>query len=232
MALVAGVYPRLDAVGLTVDAFEEGDQVKDSTDVYWDIETIRPYYQGDSLVYYECDLNKAEMFQASFGTTTWSKSRGSDPRYRTKYWLETDSPNDIYRTSQITKDDDSTAAAFGVIFNNPPYPLHLEFRGSSNMNGLIVIDQPTVTPLMDALTHAPYGYEESVPVHIVTVDSTDCSGSALAWKMEAELRHACETYPTGSLRGLDRRGKTDTNLGGMILYDTEYTINYKRSTSV
>lgn len=227
LAMVAGVYPRLDAVGITADAFEEGDQVKDSVNDYWDIETIREVYWGDSFVSRECDLVKSVMYQADFGTTTWSKTRGSDPRYRTKVYLDT-----YLRTAQITKDDDSTTADFGVIFNNPPYQIWREFRGTSNMEGLFVVDQPKSTPLLDGLTRAPYGYEEHVPVHILTVNSTGCSGSALAWKMEAELRYVCETYPTGSLRDLDYRGKRDIDLGGMTLYDTEYVMTYKRSTTV
>lgn len=300
LILMAGVYPRLDAVGLTADAFAVGDQVKDSVNEYWDIKSIRDMYWGDSFIYRECDLVQSVMYQADFSSTTWTRTRGSDPRYRTKVWLDsylhkghvtlqesgyvncvasdisktvTDDGGGLgalvnynnttriwtvttsaaavangstmaitagtgagtssdYRAPGITKDDDSTDADFGVLMNNPPYPVDLEFRGSSNMEGLFVVDQPRSTALMDALTNSPYGYSESVPVHILTVDSTACAGSALAWKMEADLRYICEIYSEGSLRTLEYRGKRDVNVGNLSVYDTEYIMSYKRSTTV
>jgi hypothetical protein len=224
MALLAGTFPKLDAVGLTDDAAAVGDQVKDSAGIYYTVASIKDNYWGDSLIYRECDLSKETMYQTDFGSTTWSLTRGSDPRYRSKVWMET-----YLRPAQITKDDDSTKADFACIFNNPPYPLHLEYRGSSNMNGLYVIDQPNSSPEVDS-THYTIGYVEHVPLHIMTVDSTDCTGTALAWKMEAELRYINETYPLGSLRFMGSRRKQDANLG-QILYDIEYSLDYKRDIS-
>jgi hypothetical protein len=221
MALLAGVYPQLDAVGLTDDSVAVGDQIKDSTSTYYTIEAIKPHYWGDSLSHYECDLTKETMYQADFAATTWTKTRAEDPRYRTKYWLS-DAVEGKLRAAQITKDDDSTLADYAVIFNDPPYPIHLEFRGSSNMQGLYVIDQPETNSLSCGV-----GYEENVPIHIMTVDSTGCTGTALQSKMEMELRYICENYPFSSLRSLNRRGKNDRDLGGMWVYDTEFILRYK-----
>jgi len=228
------VTRRTEAVGITADAFVEGDQVKDSTDNYWDILSVQEYMQLDSFVCRGCNLSKSFMYQDDFGSTTWSKTRASDVRYRMKVWLDQSSPDDIIRASQITKDDDSTTADFAVIFNNPPYQIWREFRGDSNMEGLFVVDQPNSTALIGALTKQPYGYEEHVPVHIVTVNSTGCSGSALASKMEAELRYACENYAIGTdrVRNVERRGKRDIRVGGMALYDTEFVVSYRRGKDV
>jgi len=226
LAIIAGVYPVTDAIGLTADTVVVGDQIKDSANVYWDVETVEDVYWGDSFAYRQCNLNKAVMYQADPAATTWSKSRGSDPRYRTKVWMD-----GKLRATQITKDDDSTQADFAVMHNNPPYPISLEFRGSSNMEGLYVIDQPNATPLRDG-DQVIRDYEEHVPIHMLTVDSTACTGSALAWKMEAELRYISETYPEGSQRNLSApRRKADINLGGTILYDTEVVLSYTRDAS-
>lgn len=223
IVVMAGVYPITDAVGRTADPVNVGDQILDSANVYWDIETVEPFYWGDSFSYRRCNLNKAIMYQADPAATTWTKSRGSDSRYRTKVWMDAK-----LRAAQITKDDDSAQADFAVMHNNPPYPIELEFRGSSNMEGLFVIDQPNAEPLRDG-DQIIRDYAESVPIHILTVDSTACTGSALAWKMEAELRYICQEYPEGSQRNLSApRRKANVNLGGMILYDTEVILSYTR----
>lgn len=226
LALMAGFYPRLDAAGRTADVVAVGDQIKDANNDYWDVETVSDVYWGDSFVFRECDLTKSILYQDDFGSTTWSKTRGSDARYRTKYWMD-----QRLRPAQITKDNDSTTADFGVLFSNPPYPLELEFRGASNMEGLFLIEQPTSRPLMDPLTQAPYGYDESVPIHICTVNSTGCTGTALQPKMEAELRYICETYPLGSMRSPGQGIPRNRELGGMWLYNTMITLNYRRDTS-
>jgi len=225
LASLAGVYPVLDAAGLTADPVSVGDQILDKQNNYWDVETVQPHYWLDSFVYRVCNMNHARLYQADPGSTTWSKTRASDTRYRTKVWLET-----RLRDAQITKDDDSTEADYAVIFNEPPYPLHLEFRGDSDMEGLFVIDQPASTPLHDA-DQIIRDYTDHVPIHVLTVDSTGCTGTALQHKMIAELQYIAETYPEGSQRGLERRNKHDRDLGGMWLYDAEYVLSYTRTAA-
>lgn len=56
LALLAGAYPVLDAVGLTADLVSVGDQILDGNSEYWDVESIEPVYWGDSFVYRRCHL--------------------------------------------------------------------------------------------------------------------------------------------------------------------------------
>jgi len=230
LASLAGVYPVLDAAGLTADPVNVGDQILDGQGNYWDVESIEPHYWLDSFVYRVCHMNHARLYQDDPGATEWNKSRARDARYRTKKWLVGADPLHL-RSSQITKDDDETLASYGIIFNDPPYPLELEFRGASNMEGLYVIDQPNSTPLRDA-DQIVRDYTDHVPIHVLAVDSTGCTGTALQHKMVAELQYVAETYPESSQRSLERRSKHDRDLGGMWLYDTEYLLSYTRTATV
>ncbi len=226
LSLLAGVYPSLDAAGQTADPVSIGDQILDGNGDYWDVETIEPHYWLDSFVYRVCNMNHARLYQADFGSTTWTKTRGKDARYNTKTWMD-----GHLRSAQITKDNDSTEADFAVIFNEPPYPLELEFRGSSNMEGLYVVDNPNSTALRSG-DQIIRNYEEHVPIHIFTVDSTGCSGDALAHKMHAELRYISETYPEGSQRNLEvRRQHPPIDLGGMKLFHVENELSYTRNVT-
>jgi len=96
------------------------------------------------------------------------------------------------------------------------------------MHGLYAIGQPNSEPMMDPTTLAPYGYDERVPAKIYTINSTDVTGTALNWKMEAELRYVAETYPSGSLRSPFGRRSVPIHLGSTILYETEVVIDYRR----
>lgn len=225
LASLAGVYPVLEAVGLTADPVVVGDQILDGQGNYWDVEAVEPLYWLDSFDHRVCHMNHARLYQADFGSTTWTKSRASDARYRTKVWMDT-----RLRAAQITQDDDSALANYVVIFNEPPYPLELEFRGGSNMDGLYVIDQPNSTPLRDA-DQIIRDYTDHVPIHVMAVDSAGCTGTALQHKMVAELQYIAETFPESSQRTLERRSKHDRDLGGMWLYDTEYLLSYTRSAA-
>lgn len=224
MHLLPGAFAREDAVGRTADTVEVGDQILDSFGTYYEVKAIKGWPIGDSLVYRDCDLAELPLWQASPGTATWSKSRPHDPRYNTKDFIDT-----YIRDAQLTKDNDSTQASWACIWANPSYPLAEEYRAASSpVQGLYVLDQANSTPLL-SYDQVPRGYEERVPIHICTVDSTACTGTILQWKMEAELRYACEQNPTGSQRGLERRAVRDRDIGSMWLYDTEFTLNYRRN---
>jgi len=131
----------------------------------------------------------------------------------------------------ITKNDDETEAPWAIIYKDPPYPLQLEFRAPSNpVAGLYVVDDPTSTPLMCG-SKTPFGYEEHVPIHICTVDSTDVTGTVLQWKMEHELRYVCQEHPEGSRYTLELVRSDNRALGSMMLYDKIFMINYRRLTT-
>lgn len=58
-----GVIFRSDAVGFTKDAISEGDEIKDSSGVYYVIDSIKSHYVGDQLIFYECQLTHLPLHE-------------------------------------------------------------------------------------------------------------------------------------------------------------------------
>jgi len=57
MALAAGVYVRLDAIGLTQDPMQEGDQIYvEGSRLYYEVKSAKPIHILGSFSHYECDL--------------------------------------------------------------------------------------------------------------------------------------------------------------------------------
>lgn len=231
LSSLSGIIPLLDAAGRTADGCAVGDQIKDAQNKYWDVEIVEDYYWGTSFVYRDCHLRKAILYEADSGATTWSKTRPQDARKRTKDWMVGSAPLHI-RAAQITKDDDSTQADYAIMFNNPPYPLQLEFRHPTTpVQGLFIIDKGTSEALRDH-DQVIRDYEDNVPIHAITIDSTGCSGDALQNKMVKELQYIAENYPEGSQRNLGVLERPhDIDLGGMRLFDVAYNLSYVRTAA-
>lgn len=51
-----GLFVRADAVGITDSAVSEGDEIKDASSTYYRVETVKPHYFGDVLIFYEAQL--------------------------------------------------------------------------------------------------------------------------------------------------------------------------------
>jgi len=220
--LGAGLYAYENAMGLVDSSatVKLGDQIKSSDNRYYTISGLEKYYWLNKFAFWKATLSEQPLWQAAPGALTWTLTRSKDPRERTKTLIDT-----YARDAQITKDNDSSEALWACIFSEPPYPLVQEFRAaSSRAFGLYVVEMPNSEALPIRV-----GYMEHVPIHIMTVDSTACTGTALQWKMEAEMRYICETYPGGSLRTFERRAKYDRNLGGMQLYDRLFMMHYRRA---
>ena len=217
-----GFFSREDRTFLSVTPVEVGDQFVWSNRTYEVVsrEQHKPF--GTHLCWeYQC--HELPLYRAAPGESSWTKTRGSDARYKIKHWLDT-----YLRHTQLTRDDDETPAATAVMFTDPPYPLHLEFRGTSQANGLFTVEEPEAHALVDAVSQGAYGYTESVPVHVMSVDSYACTGTVLASKMISELRYVAEEYPTGSVVSLSRQSSRKTSLGSTTLYDYVFTYNYRR----
>jgi len=227
MNLGAGQYARVAEVGQTADVVKEGDQIIHQG-TYYHAEYVREVYApGDNFHHRDVGLVRLPMYEASpDSTATWGTSP-NDACERTKTWIDT-----YARDSEILKDDGSTQASWACIFSDPPYPLSREFRASSApVQGLYTVDLPNTSSMMDAVTQAPYGYEEKMPIHVVTITSSGCSARQLSWRMQKELRHVFQDYPTGSLRSPASTRPTPVYLGSMILYDIAYLLNYRRDTT-
>jgi len=224
MVLPPGIHAYYSAIGLTTaTTLNLGDIIKDAFTEYFQIEVIKPHKVGDRTAFYECQLSHLPMWQGGVGSATWTKTRPQPPQRRMKTYIDT-----YARAAQITKDDDSTAATFATIWENPPYALEPgEFREATPVFGLYVVGQPNSTPRLD-FDQTPSHYEEHVPVHVCTVNSTNCAGATLQWKMEAELRYVCEQNPTGSQIGMERREPNDRMVGSVWMYDTPFILSYVR----
>lgn len=223
--LGVGTYAREDAMFITADPVAEGDLLLPSDDTYYEAVTVQEHWLLNSFVFREIQAHELPLWQSAPDSTASWKTGPSDARSRTKTWLDK-----YVRDASILKDDGSTQAGWATMFYGPPYPLLLEFRGGSAMNGFYAVDQPNSVPMMD-MTRSAYGYDEAVPIHIMTVDSEACRGDQLQWRMDAELRYVAQENPLGSQRSLERRSTRKHALGSMSLYDTEYILGYERGIS-
>jgi len=221
-----GVYAREDAAYLTADPVLQGDHLGHPNGRRYNAVSVREHWDLNNFVMREIQAHELPLYQTSPSATTWTKTRGSDARYRFKVYLE-----DNVRDGQITKDDDSTQASWAAIFADPPYLMALEFRGTSNMHGFYAIQNPTSTSVKDPLTLATDYYDENVPIKILTIDSTGVTGTALNDKMLRELRWVMEHYPQGSVVGHGGEQARTISLGSMDLYETTVTANYRRLTT-
>lgn len=215
-----GVYAREDRLFTAAAPANIYDQILDGTK-YYEIKTKQQFKILDSHLFYAYQCSELPMWQGAVETATW-KTDPNDPRERTKTWIDS-----YIRNAQITKNDGATEASWACLFKNPLYPLALEYRGASNMNGLYPVGQPVTTPLIDS-DSTVYGYIEEIPIFTDTIDSTDCGGDQLLWKMEAELRYVFQNHPEGSYRGPQTRRPNLIDLGSTRLYEVESSLRYER----
>ena len=223
-----GVYAYMDLAGIGIDPTEVFDQIILQDSRVFLVQTVMPDYVLDSLQCRRTQMSELPLWQANPSSTATWKTSPSDARSRTKVWITT-----YILDTNILKDDAVTEADWACLFANPPYPTYQEFRATTDpVEGLFIVSQPVMKPLMDATTQSPYGYEETVPIRIVTVDSIACSGDTLNWRMETELRRIAETYAvpdtTGSQRGIERRSSKVESFGGFPVYVTEVELKYRR----
>ncbi len=224
-ALPVGSYVRLDALGMTTDGLEEGNQILTDNGVYYDVEAVKEIFVGDSFYRRDCDLVKLPLYQASFSSTATWKTSPYDASYLTRVMLET-----YVRDTSLTKDNNSSLASWASFFENPPYPLASEFNGDNKIDCAYVIGEATSAPEVSG-DQIVRRYQEKIPIHIYTMDREGITGRAMKHKMVSELRYVLETYPIGSQRVLEEGRSSDKALGSMWLYDQTFTLSYKRGTA-
>jgi len=212
MALAAGTYVRSDALGLTSDGLEEGDEVLTEDDVYYEVEATREITLGDSFSHREVDLTKLP-FKNLIGKT-YTESTVADAKYRTKVYLET-----YLRTTYLP--------SFIVTFGLPDYPITqiLKQRGMDLI--FAVLDPEPSKALVDS-DHYPIGYDERVPIETFCIDKDNIDGAKLQWQAASELRYVTGNYPEGSLRNLDEMRPNRKDLGSTVLYSQRFTLAYTR----
>jgi hypothetical protein len=135
-----------------------------------------------------------------------------DARYNTKAWITT-----YLTAANIKKDDGSTNCTCIVAYGYPDYPLERVFS-DKDVDVVFSIGTPNTVALPVGV-----GYLETVPITITCVNKTGVTGTEARWKAEAELRRITETYPTGSLRYLDRLVDNEERVGATIFYSVTST---------
>jgi len=204
----------LDAVGLTCDPFEEGDNVVTEANECYEVKSVLEHFMGDNFAFRECQLTRLP-YQNLTGAT-YAASSVEDARYRTKVYLET------YLNSGVLPN-------FIVAYGKPDYPMTRVFR-TKGVDLIYSLAEPTSEAVPD-FDHYAIGYNEHVPVSILCIDKDNIDGTKLMWQAETELRRVTETYPEGSLRALEPRRPRTERLGSVTLYSAEYSLDYLRDTT-
>jgi len=63
LALMAGYYIRLDALGLTVDYVRIGDEISDAAGHVYLVKSVIPVGFGDTARYFKCDLEEMPLHE-------------------------------------------------------------------------------------------------------------------------------------------------------------------------
>jgi hypothetical protein len=74
-----GIYAGRNAVGITNGEVYEGDIIKDTLGIHYQIVGVKPWTWGDTFVAYECDLN--EILAVDVRIPTSGASPVSDPKF-------------------------------------------------------------------------------------------------------------------------------------------------------
>lgn len=147
----------------------------------------------------------------------------SDARYNTKVWIDT-----YFNLSNVSKD--SGCLGVQVMYENPNYPMELEFKAPSVVDVIVTIGQPnsTAEPSGDQIIRR---YHERVPIKFFAVNKTGVTGVKAIWQVEAELRRIAETYPEGSQRTFNNRRPATQILGSTTVYGSEWELDYWRGVN-
>jgi hypothetical protein len=224
LATSVGTYVRTDALFMTMDVLDEGDEVKSATNQYFEVHAAREIFVGDSFSHRECDL----MFLPMHADVDYSIYGGTflvdDARHRQKAYL------DAYWSNSHCEDDGGQNLGRVVMYADPDYPLSMELESPSTVDLVITVAKPESKPLRGH-DFTPYGYEEAVPVGIWSMDKANVTAVKAVQQGEAELRRILEDHPLGSLRGFETTREGTKTMGSAVLYGTEYKVTYLRDTT-
>jgi len=225
ISTLAGTYVRSDALFSTMDGLLEGEEIETATGQFYEVKTMKERYMGNSFAYRDCELTLLSMHADVDYSTYTGTFLVDDARHRQKAFL------DFYWTAANCEDDTGTALGTIVMYANPDYPLSLELKEPSALDVIITVDKATSKPLRGH-DFIPYGYEETVPVDIWSMNKTGVTAVKAVQQCETELRSILETYyAQGSLRGFDKTSDGTKVLGSATLYNAHYSLVYSRDTT-
>ena len=219
-----GLYIRTEALGLSVDPVQNGDILGDAFGNGYIVTNLQRMLYLDTFLYYFYDLQRVPTGFYNVGVASTS----TDPRRRTKTWLDT------YLNNAALLDDNGDQIDYLVQFAKPDYDMDRVFGADYKDIDLIYsIYVPQTTPIQD-WNGAIFAYNEQVPIEISAVSklvggaSPGITGTNLVWQGEQELRRISETYYLGSYRTLSKTRESTSQLGTFPLYSSEYILSYER----
>ena len=219
----AGFYAKYDITGFTASGVLEGDEIIDSNSTYYSVEAVEEEWWLDSFSHYICSLTRLPL-HADRPTTYGTGASVDDPRYRMKVYLDT-----YLTAANLLEDNGVTEASFIVCFANPDYPIG-KILITKSVDLVFTCGEPNSVPL-PGFNHKPYGYEESVPITVYTVNKSGITAENLKQQAEAELRRIAETYPAPTATTLHLIASTRSatqRYGGQSIYGQTYVWTYRR----
>ena len=222
---LAGLWAKYPCTGIFPGPMYVDDEVKDLNNFYFTVKTSEHVSQLDNHVGYVCKLEKNELHfdrQSTIGTMHLdSESLRTDPRYRTKDWLD-----DYISDANITKDDGAAEASWVIITEKPDYSLKREFQ-DKNVDVIGYIVNVDSKPMYNHV-HYLYAFNESVTIRFCAVNKTEITAANVLEKFEQEIRHVQSDYPLGSIRNISSIKDNDEDLGGLTMRCRLVTLEYTR----
>ena len=219
----AGIFAAEDAVMISAAFVDVGNQIKDHFSKYYEAKSYKQWTELNSHQYWETQLAELPFYEEG-AVTADVVDTPADPRERTKTWIDT-----YLIPANITKENGDTASTI-TAFGYPDYPMHKVFI-TKGVDLVYAVMEAESTPLVDPVTQVAYGYDETIPIHILAIDKPEIMGTKLIQRGENELRSIMENYPQGSLRTPDVKRDVTQRLGSTVIYGREWRLNYKRDTT-
>lgn len=222
-----GFYAQYDHTGFTSDVVADGDEIKDSFDYYYRVNTHTAYTRGTTFDYYMCDLIRLEPHHDRASTSgTWhldSSAALTDPRYRHKSYLS------AITATNIKKDDGATNAATHIMFDEPDFHW-IRLFDTLAKDVVFTVSRGDCTSLLQ-YHKKPYAFNESCTVTITAINKATVTAVNVIEQAEQEIRHVLTDYASvagSSFRSLDHIKNFTSKVGGVMVYGVQLELRYVR----
>jgi hypothetical protein len=224
--LPCGNYAKYPHTFFTEYVVHEGDLIKDSYNIEFELNTVVSWSWLNKFSHYLCEAVQNTFDNRDATSGTWhldSDSLTTDPRSRTKIYLDT------YLTPANIDGDYITC------FDGADYPIKYLFNAALGVDTDLVLsigEESTVTE--DTIYDLPYKDTVSIPITLYAVNKTGITATNLIEQAEREIQkvlvdHALSIGST-SKRSLSSSKPNRIDLGnGSYLWSKVVTIKYERS---
>jgi hypothetical protein len=226
MGLPCGNYTKYPNTFFTEYVVHEGDVIVDANLKKYELLTVTPWSWLDQFSHYVCEAALRDEDDRDATSGTWhtdSDSLTTDPRHRTKVYLDT------YLTPG------NIAGTHITCFDGADYHLKYLFNAALGVDTDLVLsigEESTVTE--DTIYDLPYKDTVSIPITLYAVNKTGITATNLIEQAEKEIQLVLDEHPLGigstSKRSLSSSKPSRVDLGnGTYLWQKVVTIKYERS---